>query len=69
MIGTWWQWLKLTKDRKAERPRSFVSEVEWHRNEELRPDRLGPSQDDVKDAEPVRDPWRPVRSLGPMRRS
>jgi hypothetical protein len=47
---------------------SFVAEVEWQRNEELRPDRLGPSQDDVPDPEPVRDPWRPSRTLGPIRK-
>lgn len=49
-----------------ERAGSFVADVEWKRSEELRPDRLGPSQDDVTDSEWVRDPWRPGRTLGPM---
>lgn len=47
------------------RPGSFVMEAEWHRAEELRPDRLGPGQDDVPNPEPV-DKWRPVRTLGPL---
>lgn len=42
---------------------SFIAEVEWHRSEELRPDRLGPSEDDL--VIPV-DPWRPRKTLGPM---
>lgn len=49
-----------------ERAGTYVGEIEWHRSEELRPDRLGPTQDDVQDPEPVRDPWRPQRTLGPM---
>jgi hypothetical protein len=49
-----------------ERAGSYVADVEWQRSEELRPDRLGPSQDDVIDPEPVRDPWRPSRTLGPI---
>ena len=43
---------------------TFVMDSKWERSEELRPDRLGPGQDDVPDPEPVRDPWRPTRSLG-----
>lgn len=69
MRGSWWQhYLRLRRKGVSQEvaTRTFVAEVEWQRNEELRPDRLGPSQDDVPDPEPVRDPWRPVRSLGPM---
>lgn len=51
-----------------ERSGTYVAEIEWERSEELRPDRLGPTQDDVTDPEVVRDPWRPSRSLGPMRK-
>jgi hypothetical protein len=43
---------------------TYVMDVEWHRSEELRPDRLGPSQEDVPDPVQVRDPWRPSRTLG-----
>ena len=39
--------------------RSFNVDTEWDRSEELRTDRLGPSQDDVK----VDDPDRPVKRL------
>lgn len=47
--------------RPAPQPRgSFVADVEWHRVEELRPDRLGPGWKDVQ------DPERPVRTLGPF---
>jgi hypothetical protein len=46
---------------------SFVAETEFHRNEELRPERLGPSADDVDEADQTHvDPWRPRRTLGPM---
>jgi len=46
-------------------PTTFVMEAEWLRSEELRPDRLGPSQDDVEDPERVRiERWRPSRTLG-----
>lgn len=52
--------------------RSFVSEPEWHRVEELRPDRLGPGEDDLRADDPewtppeglTRDPWAPRRTLG-----
>jgi hypothetical protein len=43
---------------------TFVMDIEWERSEELRPDRLGPSQDDVEDPEKVRvERWRPRRTL------
>jgi hypothetical protein len=47
-------------------PGTYVMEAAWERSEELRPDRLGPSQDDVEDPERVQvERWRPSRSLGP----
>jgi len=54
--------------RKDEQPQgSFVMDVEWQRSEELRPDRLGPTDDDIRDPERVRvERWRPTRSLGPL---
>lgn len=61
----WWR-SRMVREKVIPRPGSFVAEVQWERCEELRPDRLGPSQDDVTDPEPVRDPWRPSRTLGPM---
>jgi hypothetical protein len=46
---------------------SFVAETEFHRNEELRPERLGPGDDDLDKADETHvDPWRPTRSLGPI---
>lgn len=42
---------------------TYVMEAQWERSEELRPERLGPSQDDI---DLVQDPWRPRRSLGPL---
>lgn len=46
---------------------SFTMETEWFRSEELRPDRLGPTQDDVENPERVRvERWRPSRTLGPL---
>jgi hypothetical protein len=43
---------------------TFVMEAEWERSEELRTDRLGPSQDDVENPERVRvERWRPRRTL------
>lgn len=46
---------------------TFVMDAQWSRTEELRPDRLGPSHDDVQGSEKVRaDPWRPARTLGPL---
>jgi hypothetical protein len=47
-----------------ERRGTFVSDAEFHRTEELRVDRLGPSEEDVPDHAPPDDPWRPQRSLG-----
>lgn len=48
-------------------PGTYVMDIEWERSEELRPDRLGPSEDDVEDPERVRiEKWRPNRTLGPM---
>lgn len=58
-----------------EQPRqSFVAEPEWHRVEELRPDLLGPSEEDIRSDDPewtpppglTRDPWAPRRTLGPI---
>jgi hypothetical protein len=43
--------------------RTEVVEAEWHRSEELRPDRLGPSTDEVQ-AWIREDPWRPRNTLG-----
>lgn len=40
---------------------SHTAPVVWNRTEELRPDRLGPSEDDIP---ADRDPWRPARTLG-----
>jgi hypothetical protein len=49
----------------VENPRqSFVSDVEWERAEELRPDRLGPSEDDLQREEEKAE--RPGRSLGEL---
>jgi hypothetical protein len=38
----------------------FVMDAEWERCEELRPDRLGPSEDTLRDE----DEWRPRTTLG-----
>lgn len=46
---------------------TFVMDAQWSRTEELRPDRLGPGEDDLTDVVRV-DPWRPKRTLGPMRK-
>jgi ribosome biogenesis protein Tsr3 len=47
-------------DRELLRRRgSFVIEAQWERAEELRTDRLGPSEDDVQNT----DPERPGTSL------
>jgi hypothetical protein len=48
------------------RPGSFVVDAEFHRTEELRPEMLGPTQEDVPHPERVEDPWRPARTLGPI---
>jgi hypothetical protein len=63
-----WPWYsRKTRERVA---RTFVSPVTWERNEELRPERLGPGVDDLelRDVkwEPPNDPWRPKRTLGPF---
>ena len=42
---------------------TFVIPANWDRTEELRPDRLGPTEDDVQ---PLHDPERPVRTLGKL---
>lgn len=45
---------------------TFVQDVTWHRSEELRPDRLGPDEDDINDDRKAirdKDPWRPRRTL------
>lgn len=55
------------KASRALKPGTFVMEAEWLRSEELRPDRLGPSQDDVVNPERVKlERWRPSRTLGRM---
>lgn len=48
---------------------TFVMDAEWNRSEELRPERLGPSVDDIEDPERVRvERWRPAKGLGPLPR-
>ncbi len=47
--------------------RSFVMDAVWERSEELRPDRLGPTQDDVVNPEMYRVKDRPLRTLGPFK--
>jgi hypothetical protein len=50
---------------------TFVVDALIQRSEELRVDRLGPGEDDLDPDgdQPVRiDPWRPVNTLGPMRK-
>jgi len=56
-----------------DKPRvTHVEEAEWERAEELRPDRLGPSEADIQNEDPTwvppeglqRDPWAPRRTLG-----
>lgn len=59
----WWR--RFTR-KPEEKSGTYVADIEWKRVEELRPDRLGPSQDDVPDPEVVRDPFRPLRTLGPL---
>jgi len=54
--------------------RTYVEEPSWERVEELRVDRLGPSEDDLRADDPTwtppeglqRDPWAPRRTLGPL---
>lgn len=69
-----WFWAWLAK-RLTTPPRgTVVVDAEWVRSEELRPDRLGPDEDDIIDSDPMwrppmgarRDPWRPTNSLGPL---
>lgn len=60
------KWWRLFTKRPEEKPRSYVADIEWKRVEELRPDRLGPGADDVEEPEVVRDPFRPLRTLGPL---
>lgn len=54
-------WARLVAQlrRKPIERKTYVMDVEWKRSEELRPDRLGPSQDDIQ------DPERPTKTLGP----
>jgi hypothetical protein len=49
----WW-----TRRGGVVKPGTFVMDTEWHRSEELRPDRLGPDEYDIV------DPERPSRTLG-----
>lgn len=59
-----WPWKrKKTAPTKA----TFVADIEWQRTEELRPERMGPSADDVENLIPYVDPWRPSRTLGPFK--
>jgi len=60
---------KIFRRRNAQagvvQPRgTFVMDIDWVRSEELRTDRLGPSQDDVENPERVQtERWRPRRTL------
>ena len=67
-----WAWVRRLTRREVtgddHTPGSYVMEAEWERSEELRPDRLGPSEFDVVDPEMYQVPDRPVRTLGPLRR-
>lgn len=64
-MGKWWK--RWRKEQPPERRGTFVMEADWLRSEELRPDRLGPTDDDVRDPERVRvERWRPGKSLGPL---
>lgn len=42
--------------RKPHGRGSFVADVQWERNEELRPERLGPSDEDIRRDDPF---WKP----------
>jgi hypothetical protein len=67
MKSRWRGLWRNRKQREPERPATFVMDVEWKRSEELRPDRLGPTQEDVENPERVdAERWRPRRSLGPL---
>jgi hypothetical protein len=63
---------RLGEFHQEQRRESYVADVTWERSEELRPERLGPGAEDIDEADestevPI-DPWRPRRSLGPMKR-
>lgn len=55
--------------------KTYVEEPGWERAEELRVDRLGPTEDDLRQDDPEwtppeglqRDPFAPRRTLGPLR--
>lgn len=53
---------------KTDPPGTFVAESEWSRCEELRPDRLGLTEDVIIEEdpewEPPADAWRPRNTLG-----
>lgn len=54
------------EEQRANR-RTHVSDAQWLRSEELRPDRLGPGPDDISpqdETTEVPDTWRPRRTLG-----
>lgn len=55
----------MRKRRGVDRKGSFSAEIEFHRTEELRPERLGPSADDLP-SDAFNDPWRPSTTLGPI---
>jgi hypothetical protein len=65
------RWLKAVRWRRQlrhdplTRPSggTFVLDATWDRTEELRPDRLGPTQEDVQ---PLQDLERPSRTLGKL---
>jgi hypothetical protein len=51
--------------REIKQRATFVIDADIERSEELRPDRLGPTQDDVENPEIIRPGWAPVKTLGP----
>lgn len=59
----------ISPERAAQvlKPGTFVADVHWERTEELRVDRLGPGEDDIPE-EARQDPWRPMRTLGPIKK-
>lgn len=50
---------------------TVIVQAEVERTEELRVDRLGPSEDDLegeRESFANRDPWRPSSTLGPIKK-
>lgn len=63
------KWLRKSwrsRQAREETRGTFVADIEWHRSEELRPDRLGLTDGDKELTEFPHDPWRPQRTLGPL---